>query len=1125
MVKKYLTACAALLMLATASVDAQTLYAGIGRISPSSWGETNGTEGRIVSFDLSDPSTFTGEFCRDVIGEGEMFTAGATAGNTYYGILFNEDKYIRRFCAFNFETNEMSVISESGANLVSMAYDEASQTLYGLRGGAAIVTVDMATGATTNFMSTGAAWLGAIASDGEGGLWGIAAYSTPNPPSTPVQLWHIDLASRTIEEVGVTEDVIVGAGISAATIHSAVYEDGLIYIVGDRQLVSLDPETLALTQIGQLPLNSLKGITFTMSTALAPGSGSVDPEPEPSDGTTAYAGTGYITSSWAAENGYQGRIVTFDVNDPSTFTGEPLVIPTVDQGDGVLENYLLKAGATVGNTYYAILEGDFFSPATFESLNFETGEMQSVGSGDTQVTDMAYLASTGTLYGVKENYSTLVTISTEDGSAADYFEFDHPVSVVAASADMLYLAGINAGQMTLYSFNPTTQEEVMLGELGAAPNYGLSAGTMSTMAYNEADGLLYMIAERIFYRINPVNAAVEQLGTLPLRVLEGLTFTASTELAGGNDNPDPEPEPEPDNGMHTSVVYTYGDVMGTISPDQVGQKRVYYYDAENKLVREGVYGAAYTTSGSVAGFALMSYVTYLYNDQGQLVSQSSEQVGMYDGIYNILEARNDTVRYEYDDQGRLSKEIDVSGNFYTEYQYDDEGQLVYKARMYPNTDGTYYVMESHEYSDFVGFDKPQLDLGDGRYESYKTTARISYDENGNKVRTETWNADESTLQTIETWTYDAETGILTEYIKHGAQQDENGEWVEKPSMTKSARTTYAIENEDPNRIRQRNYEWNTGTSEWVEKIVNTLTVTSYFDAMYSPELTVEPIDGEINSYRLTFNLPNVPAIGGGMAFDIIRDGEIIKRIETTDPEVDLETGTVTYDDMYVMNGEYDYMVQSILYSELMEYETPYNVSNVVVESPYVELPAVTNVGTVEWDDVDRVLSLIWDAPADLDEALQFQSYEVWDVAHYSIPDNVTGDSNGMGLDTLTNTTYDMTVMSGYESVDITVRSCYTFGRVFSDTLHVDLVNFVPTRPNGIADAQEQAAAKVQVDGDELVVLGDAAKSVAVYSVNGVLELRAENAERVSIAGLQEGIHLAVVTVADDKIVVVKFVKE
>ena len=84
-----------------------------------------------------------------------------------------------------------------------------------------------------------------------------------------------------------------------------------------------------------------------MSTALAPGSGSVDPEPEPSDGTTAYAGTGYITSSWAAENGYQGRIVTFDVNDPSTFTGEPLVIPTVDQGDGVLENYLLKAGATV----------------------------------------------------------------------------------------------------------------------------------------------------------------------------------------------------------------------------------------------------------------------------------------------------------------------------------------------------------------------------------------------------------------------------------------------------------------------------------------------------------------------------------------------------------------------------------------------------------------------------------------------------------------------------------------------------------------------------------------------------------------------------------------------------------
>lgn len=868
MVKKSLTVCAALLMMAAASMQAQTFYVGTSTLG-SSWAETNGSQSRILSFDLSDVSTHTGEFCAgDVIGE-NPFTTGTSAGDTYYGIVNDEVEWTGyQLCAMNFETNEVSVLSVLNSNVISLAFDEASQTLYGLEGGTKIVRIVPGSGTVVDVMSTGSgAYLGAIAFDDDGKLWGFASYSSSNPPATPVQVWEIDLDSQSVVEKGITENAINGSGISVASLHSAVYEDGLFYLIADNKVASLAPETLELQELGELPLRGLKGMTFTKSTSL------------------------------------------------------------------------------------------------------EVGE----GGGE-------------------------------------------------------------------------------------------------------------------------------------------------------------EPEPEPEGGMYTSIIYSYGDAMGSVGRDDLSGKTVFYYDADNKLVREAAYGAMYGTDGGVTDEWMRTrYITYLYNEQGQLVSKSTEQYGQYEGTDWALEARDDTMRYEYDDQGRLAREIEVATTVYTAYEYDDEGQIVRKTVYYPdryNEEGGFYIMDDSLFSDFAGFNKPQRVICDGRDESSKLIINISYDENGNRIRREVWNADETEMRRVERWSYDPETGMQTEYVRHAVEQNENGEWVDKPSMTNSRRSTYTIENDDPNRIRCRNYEWAITGEGWVEKLTNTVVVKSYFNEMYSADLEVEPIEGELSSYRLTFNVPNVPAVGGGMAFDIIRDGEIIKRIETTDPEVDLEAGTVTYDDMYVKNGEYDYMVQSILYSELKEYETPYNVSNIVVETPYVELPASVNVRAVAWDAVERVLSLTWELPAEADTArLQFQYFNIWQT-RMQIPDNVT--EQPIEADPWYETSYDMTLLSGWDDADIYIENVYAFGKSQSDTIHVDLVNFEPTPDpddpeDGIAD--EVIGGKVLVEGDELLVTDGVAKSVVVYSVNGVLELREENTQRVSLGSLTEGVHLAVVTRADGNVTVVKFVKD
>lgn len=828
---------------------------------------------------------------------------------------------------------------------------------------------------------------------------------------------------------------------------------------------------------------------------------------------TAYAGTGYISSSWAETNGYESRIVSFDVDAPSTFTGEFCKLPSIETNESIL----FLCGATAGDTYYAVVRSDMTWESSFRSFNFSTGESSVLGVGDQSLMDMTFDSSTGTIYGLKSgsNGATIVTVDPSTGSTSTFYETGVGVSVLAASGDgTIYMAGGDYGDgdnetvVTLYRFTPGTSDVETLGEVGSI-NAIVGLVTLSTMAYNAENGMLYLVGDNNLAVIDPVNLSMDVVEeSLPLNGLEGLTFTYSSSLEGGVEVPEPEPV---DNGMRTTMVLTYGDYMGTTSKDEVSRKVVYFYDENNNVVREASYGGIFAgATGQTGLFQIDDYKTYVYNEKGLLIMTSSEQYGQYDGADYTFKSSNDTVRYEYDEEDRLVKKINVLTREYTEYQYDDAGRLVYEGRMvYDQYGGGYNLMEGKTYSGFNANNDPTIITGDGAFEMYINTVYVTYDEDGNKVSQETWSADGMTMQKVERWTYD-DNGMLTEYTATNVIQDPTTGIPTEVLDMNSKRTTYEAVDGDPNRIRETSWTYDEGLG-WIANLYNNVTVKGYYEGTFAPELTLEPVEDEVSAYALSFPVPNIPGFGE-LVFDIYRDGILIDRISSSEAD---ETGMMLYVDSIVPNGDYDYFVQSVMIAEDGGEETLYNVSNIVQESPYVELPCVENLHYVAYenDGIYDLVTIAWDQPADLDPALRFDYFNVFQVGYRS-PDNsdeTTGEPYPL-YDT------EFTSKFFYTESDIYVQSVYAYGKVNSDTIHIDIKNL----PEGIAD-EAVADAQVQIEDDEVVVTSGVAASVAVYSANGTLVAREENADRVSIANLPEGVYVAVV-INNGKGMAVKFVR-
>ena len=820
---------------------------------------------------------------------------------------------------------------------------------------------------------------------------------------------------------------------------------------------------------------------------------------------TAYIGLKTMPSSSSGFEGWNGRMFSFDLTDPATVTGEYCVIPTDESS---MEDFYIKAGATVGDTYYAYVEGDF-SAGNFRTLNFETNEIKTLSDNTAgfTVSDMTYDPVSGKLFALRRlsETSELYSVDLEDGSVERYDSITvAPLSAMAADGEGNIYAvsyvqqgelGAYTNNLTLYSYNVEGKTCTEQREVGTISGSILS----TTMEYYE--GKLYFVGNKNIAVIDPAAGELTLLdGQLPENSMAGLTFTKSTTLSsgGGGDEPvDPQPE---DNGMRVKYEETWGSSMGDVPEDVASKRTIIWYDQYNNPVREARMGRNYDASGSGMSdeWTMMSYTKYDYDSNHRMISSHSEQYGQYSGEDFVFKSKNDTILYEYDDNGRLVKESDVAAGTYTVYEYDEEGQTTYQAKMMPDYYNQYggedYVMSSETYSDFVSFNQPKLIVGDGAYESYKFVTDVEYDENNHKVKATKWNADRSVKQTVEYWTWRNDS--LVEYTLYKAKSDGNGGWTE----TGSKRLVYECVDGDPNKVREIGYSYDS-TNGWAKNLYSNVTINGYYDAAYAPtDLKAEPVENDINTYELSFAAPSVPGFGE-VSFDIYRHGFLIGNVKMSDEGAfDPNTGRITYIDKNVPNGSYDYMVQTIMSDEITGEEETYNVSNIVDVNPYVELPAATNLRVVNYDNStgSDLVTVAWDAP-DYDEDLMFQRYNVF-ITQLGMRAAENNAEDGQ------DTQYTLTFR--FDEEDIFIQTVYHYGKVNSDTIHVNVHELTTS----IGSVTQDVADGISINRNEIIVNGATASEITVFNAAGTKEATYRNTDRADISSLPGGVHIAFITI-------------
>ena len=358
-------------------------------------------------------------------------------------------------------------------------------------------------------------------------------------------------------------------------------------------------------------------------------------------GQTAYAGLAY--SDWASENGVNNRIISFDVNDPSTVLNTYCSFAATDYE-------IVTAGASLGDTYYGFVRTSMFL-YDFCSFNFEGSAISTLGSGySTTPLDMTYDPATDAIYATTNNGRDILTVDRTTGEMSTYLTLEDVSGIVGIAADgngVLWLAGSSRGSaenqtiVELYSLNLLAGNRISPAREVGTITTVFSQATLYTMAYEPESGHLFLTADRYVCDIDPAAGTMEVLENRLPDYVRGLTFTMSNTLAEGG-NTGGGDDDDTDDGVRTIEYQTWGDALGA-STDVMTKKTIYYYDGNNNVIRDLTYDC-------VAGMP-MEFTTYTYNEEGQLIESSSEQYGQFDDADWVFQATSDTVRYEYDEQG------------------------------------------------------------------------------------------------------------------------------------------------------------------------------------------------------------------------------------------------------------------------------------------------------------------------------------------------------------------------------------------------------------------------------------------------------------------------------------------
>lgn len=1084
----------------------QTAYAGL-QSTGTSWAAGNGWNFCMVGFDVTSPKDVT-EVAFTTESDTNFQIAGCLAGSVYYAIMEDEDEGTVTLHSLNCATNNDIEIASTEA-VADMTYEANSGKVYAIKTSVSFSEDDEEVTTTTLYeLNTtdgtltsvkdfsGAEYIAVAAKDGK--IY-LARQSKIDWYNYYLYLDEYDAVNDALTEGEQIEKVKYKGTYNSMDF----YENKLYLLLGQKvEIVDYENKTATLVAEEDSPATAITtakqytGICFAKSTK-DPGEETDEPATE---AVTLYAGingTGYV--DWAEGNGYNFCMVGVSSSDVSTVTE----VPFKSDSDEDFET----AGCLAGNVYYAVMQDEDWE-LSLHSLNCATGNDVTIGS-ISEVNDMTYNAENGKVYATYRYFddeaggSAIYEVNTSTGELTTVAKIpDLEASTIACKDGVFYLASQGYDSNWKSTLSITTYN-LATGETDATTYAGMGsagyAGTTNSMEFNGDD--LYLIWGRKVFTIDLSTKTLTQLeGTLP-KDFAGLCFAKSSEDAtanGGGDTPDPQPE----DTRLVSVVEHYGTSMGDWSG--LARKEVTYYDKNNNPIRKATYGAVinYTTN-TIDSLEIERYSVNQYDEAGEhMVLSYSQQYGEgRDGGDKGFAAARDSVEYEYNAEGLLSKKTDKYQTTVTTYEYDENGTLVKESEYLQSNLET--PMTTVTYSNFNEANLPQTITGGGQYTYQRYEDTIEYNAAGQKVSrkrvgyTDVWNEETEDFDPVasdsesETWTYDESGMLLTDSIAKTGYD----EWGSPTGILEpSSKTVYSFDGDNTNRIVCKTYSpyvnEETGIFTWVENPTYSITEKKEYEPLVATELSVEPVEGKINTQKLSFSVPDA-AMVGGYVFDVYRHGIKLARVQLSDEGAyDEETGKLTYTDADTKNGTYDYFVQTVLLDELFEEENALNISNVATYTAHVNLPAPTNVRATGKDETDdpTTVTIEWDAPenaADYD----FQRYNVIYTGS-KVADNAEAD----GQDTKWTTEF-------YSwNNELYVQAVYKYGKANSDTLTIDL-----SEVTAISDASIANGASMSYADCTLSLAAPA--DVTVYAANGATVATAQGATSLNLANLPKGTYV------------------
>lgn len=1121
MKKNYLlTLITALISLCAAWTPAtgQTAYAGLQSTgSTGTWSAGNDDKFCMIGFDVNTPKKVA-----EVAFKGTSTTnfqiAGCLADEVYYSVMSDTKSGDVTLHSLNCETqNDIEIASTS--SVADMTYDATAKKMY------AITNTNESSDATTTLYElnvkdgtltslstfTSKGYFAIAAKDGK--LY-LAREEQKSEESTSYYL-YVDTYDPATGDV--TEGEQIESVKNRGTYNSMDFNESKLYIMMGQRIVIVDLEAKTATIVTAAsvldPSSTTDATTPRPYTGICFAKSTEDPEEEAKD-ITIYAGinsTGYV--NWTAGNGYNFCMVGVSTSDLSAVTEVPF------KGDS--NTNFEMAGCLAGNVYYAVMQDKDTEETTLHTLNCTTGNDVTIGSTE-NVSDMTYDAQSQKVYavynGYEDDYVTYVyEVNTSNGALTEVTKIEGSQHYgIAAKDGLLYLAS-SAYDASCRNWLSISTYNIATGEIDSTSYKKIAtvgySGTTNCMEFNGDD--LYLMLGRKLYAIDLTAKTAEKFETTFPKDFAGLCFAKSSEdgTAGG----DVTPEPQPEDTRLVSVVEFYGSNDGEWSG--LSRKEVTFYDKNNNPTRKATYGAVIDyVNQTIDSLEIERYYVNEYNESGeQLLTSFSQQYGEgRDGADKGFSAARDSVEYEYNADGLLTKKTDKGQSTVTTYEYTD-GVLTLESNYLQSNLST--PMTTVTYSNFNEAGLPQTITGGGQYTYQKYEDTIEYNAAGQKTSrvrngyTDVWNDETNEFDVVESpsesevWTYDESGMLLTDSIAKTGYD----EWGSPTGILEaSSKTVYSYDGENTNRIVCKTYSPNvneeTGVFSWVENLTYSITEKKEYAPALATELSVEAVEGEINTQKLSFSVPE-EALIGGYVFDVYRHGIKIARVQLSDEGAyDEETGKAIYTDAETKNGTYDYFVQTVMVDELDDEENPLNISNVVNYTAQVDLPAPTNVRatgkTVTADGT--TVTIEWDAPENAAN-YGFQRYNV-----IYTTSKVADNAEDEGQDTKWTTDF-------YEwNNKLYIQAVYKYGKANSDTLTIDIsdvtaINDVSTA-NGAAMSYANSTLSLSTPAD-----------VTVFAANGATVAQSKGATSLSLSNLPKGTYVVTAKV-NGKLQVAKIVR-